>query len=220
MADPEQKIRIHNMGIKKGDKFTARKIIFPAGWDDDNQPLRSEDGKKIINDTILPNQHKSVTYRQFKFLKDQFRDEIINIDDITELQRQFEEKKPEPEPKAAAIPEGYVSKAKMDEAVELAVASALARARADKIDGKADGDKKIGMADDTPSAEDLILQLDGMDKSELIAFVEKNILEVDARKYKKIDDFKSAILTAMQNQKAAASSLSVDNSGANQEDAV
>lgn len=178
---------IHNKGNARG---VARKIIFPQGWDKEGRPLM--DGKKPLVETIEPGQHKSVSDEQFKHLRANVGEEIINVDDIKEMQAQFKEKEPE-KPR-----EGYLPPEEVDKRVEERVAQELTRRAAEE--------KETVVKDETPeSPADLSVRIDAMDRGDLIAMIEKEELAIDHKKYKHPNALKAVVLTAMQNKAAATS---------------
>lgn len=185
---------IHNKGNSRG---VARKIIFPQGWDNEGRPLM--DGKKPLVDVIEPGQHKKVSEEQFKHLRANVGDEIINLDDLKEMQTQFKEKEPE-KPR-----EGYLPPEEVDKRVEERVAEELnKRAAAEKEtvikDPVSESPDKDPVSE---SPDDLSALIDAMDRGDLIAFIEKEELQIDHKRYKQPNALKSVVLTAMQNKAAA-----------------
>lgn len=190
---------IHNRGRLIGgegnQKTVARTIIYPKGWDKDGAVLK--EGKKTLDDTLKPGEHKKVTDEQFKFLKSMFHGEIVNLDDLNDMRAQFQESE------AAAPRPGYVAPEDVDALVAKRVAEELAKARKDTEDAKSDGAPQKSRA--LPeSHDDLVKVLDAMDRGDLIATIENYGLELDHKNFKKLGDLKAAILAAVENKKAAA----------------
>lgn len=191
-------IHIQNVGRKIGEKTTARKIQFAAEYDENGKAVIGEDGK-IAQDEILPGKHKKVTEAQFKHLKAIFGTEILNLDDLEELK----DNAGRDHPTTKVRPTGYLSPEEVDAKVKEEVAKALS--------GQTDSGKTGGEGGDeedekkaTPTKGELIEKIDGMDKAELITFIEENELAVEHGKIKKIDDLKKAVFTAMTAEKEAA----------------
>lgn len=184
---------IHNRGKQIGDKTVARKIHFPKGWDAKGHPVRGDDNK-VLEEVLEPGAHKTVTDEQFKHLKANFHAEIINVDDMKDMQAQFKAKPVD------YSQQGYVAPQDVDALVEKR-AQELAAGRA------RDEEDKKGLPDDAEPeiTEALIKRIDAMDRTDLIALIEKEQLGIDHGKLKAPGLLKSAVLTAIENKKAAAS---------------
>lgn len=136
---------VHNRGRKIGDKYIARKIIFPEGWDEHGKPLM--EGKKPKEKVMIPGAHMPVTDEQLKHLKDNFGEEIVNLSDLQEMQAQFKDTSaPAPAPKVPAVPAGHISQKEADELVARKVQEALAAEHSK-------GSKKPAAAKPAPVAE-------------------------------------------------------------------
>lgn len=169
---------IHNRGRQIGDKFVSRKIVFPKGWDSEGNPIKEEG--KTASEVILPNQHKDVTAEQLTHLKKIFGNEIVNLDDIRDMQAQFK-------PGEAQKPrEGYLSPEEVEKRVQERLQEELA--------------KRAETSETEPSLE---VMLDKMDRGDIIALIEKEGLDIDRKKYKAPQALKAAVLTAVENKKAA-----------------
>lgn len=187
-------IHIQNVGRKIGEKTIARKIQFAAEYDENGKAVIGEDGK-IAQDEILPGKHKKVTEAQFKHLKAIFGTEILNLDDLEELK----DNAGRDHPTTKVRPAGYLSPEEVDAKVKEEVAKALSGKDAGQEPDESGDEKKA-----TPTKGELIEKIDGMDKAELITFIEENELAIEHGKIKKIDDLKKAVFTAMTAEKEAA----------------
>lgn len=174
---------VHNRGKRIGDKLAARKIIFPKAWDEKGQPVK--DGKVLIEEILLPGAHKTVTDEQLKHLKENFGDEIVNIDDVKDMQSHFKAAAPE-KPR-----EGYVAPDEVNDRVEKRVQEELAKRGADDKEG---GEE---------TREELIARIDAMDRNDLIALIEKEGLGIEHKGFKAPGTLKAAVLTALENKSAA-----------------
>lgn len=177
---------IHNRGKKIGDKTIARKIIFPAGWDKDGVPLKEKNGKTIVEKILEPGKSMTLTEEQWAHLRDMFPNELINIEDVKALQGEFKEKEPE-KPR-----EGYVAPDEVEARVAARVKEEMAKKELDKA---APEEEK------SESREELIARIDAMDRPDLIAFIEKGKLGIEAKNYKAPGALKAAILGALENKK-------------------
>lgn len=185
--------KIHNRGrvIGEGDrtKTVARKIIYPKGWDANGEPIR--DGKKVLSDVLLPGQHKEVTDEQLAHLKANCPNEIINLDDASDMQAQFKEAAP------PATREGYLAPDEVEARVAARVKEELAKATLPPAPTP-----PIENGEPAPEGS-LAAQIEAMDRGDLLAFIEKESLDIAVKNYKQPAALKGAILTAMANKKAA-----------------
>lgn len=193
--------KIQNLGRKVGDKHIARKIVFPAAWDKDGRPLAAKEGKGNEEIILKPNQHKEVTDEQFKHLKENFGSEIINLDDNFEMQKAIDQ----PE-KSKERPEGYLSPDEVEAKVQARVKEELQkRLNADETESNL----KIKNLDDdfidTSDRTTLAKKIDGLDRLQLIALIEKEDLNVEHKNFKNPNALKSAILSAFETKEAAKS---------------
>lgn len=186
--------KIQNVGRKIGDKTIARKIQFAKDYDEKGNAVADKDGI-VARDEILPGKYKTVTPGQFKHLKAIFGNEILNLDDMEELQDNAA-RGISTDNAAKERPAGYLSPEEVDAKVKEEVAKALS--------GKENGKFGDGAGSEPPTKGELIEKIDGMDKAELITFIETNELAVEHGKIKKIDDLKKAVFTAMTAEKEAA----------------
>lgn len=184
---------IFNRGRKIGDKTVARKIQFPKAWDKDGHPIRT--GKTVETLTLEPGKSMDLTDQQYKHLKAIFHDEIVNVEDMKELQAQLPQAATKRPDREAYVPVGEVDALVEKRAQELADERSK-DAEGKKTDGGDDDKKEPLVVNDA-----LIAKLDGMDKNDVIAFIEANKLDV-VIKGKKIDELKGAILTAIENKTA------------------
>jgi hypothetical protein len=174
---------IQNVGRKFGDKQIARKIVFPDAWDEKGQPIADESGK-VKHIELLPSKHLQVTDEQFKHLRENFGNEILNIDDIKALQANVSQPSVRIEK-----PAGYMSPEEVEVAKQDAVKAAIAAHEASlKLNTDAVAKPE--------TRSELAMRIDAMDRGDLVAFIEKEELPVE-HKSVRIDTLKAAILEAL-----------------------
>lgn len=176
---------VHNRGRKVGEKTIARTIVFPKSWDEHGHPVTIKGGENTPTETLAPGQHKDVTLEQLKHLKDNFHDEIVNVEDITDMQSHFKATPTEPARK------GYVAPDEVDKLVAEGVAAELAKRAGEKQPGEGEGTATV------ETREALILRIEGMDRADLIALIDEQELGIDPKTYKNPDALKAAILKAI-----------------------
>lgn len=193
---------IHNAGRQIGEKKVARKIIYPKDWDENGHPVKDKEGKgkKILQESINPGEHKTVTEKQFAHLKALFPTEIVNLDDLKDMQRQFQSA-------AVETPRtGYVAPDEVDALVAKRVAEELAKKSRDVEDAKSPGDTTTEGQKVNPLTEErqaLIAKIDNMDRGDLIAYIDQEGLDVEYKNYKQMGSLKSAVLSATDKKKTA-----------------
>ena len=193
----EKMILIQNVGRKIGDKTIARKMVFPKGWDERGQPIMNEAGTKAVEDEILPGKHRKVTESQYKHLKANFGAEIVNLDDVGEMQDKLNSEADKPR----ARPEGYLSPDEVEAKVRAAVENAM-KGRSVEVIPEVDRQNKEAAKSDfdtsvTPQ------YIDSLDRSELIALIEKQGLDIEYKNYKQPDSLKKAVWTAIESKRKA-----------------
>lgn len=208
----EKKTMIYNRGRKMGDKTVARKFEIPADWDENGHAIIGQDNKPVVT-IILPDAHVRVTQKQLDHLKKLFPNEIINVEDANDMQKEF-----------MGNAQNGVGKLYTQEEVNLMVAQDRAKHNLAQKEGLSDEEAglKDGVAKETNKDAEKSIEgeiqktaeidendpktrqgwmemIDKMDKGDLTAFAEQKGIKVDQRK--SLESLKEQIFSAVAPEK-------------------